>query len=39
VLTSIGNSPVAVQQMAPCWVTISPDGRYLFAVNSRHRAS
>jgi 6-phosphogluconolactonase len=34
VLSSIGNSPVADQQTAPCWVTITPDGRYLFAVNT-----
>ena len=34
VLTSIGSSPVPDQQTAPCWVTISPDGRYLFAVNT-----
>jgi hypothetical protein len=34
VLTSIGSSPVADQQTAPCWVTITPDGRYLFAVNT-----
>jgi 6-phosphogluconolactonase len=34
VLSSIGSSPVADQQTAPCWVTISPDGRYLFAVNT-----
>jgi len=34
VLTSVGSSPVADQQTAPCWVTISPDGRYLFAVNT-----
>jgi 6-phosphogluconolactonase (cycloisomerase 2 family) len=33
-LTSIGSSPVADQQTAPCWVTISPDGRSLFAVNT-----
>jgi 6-phosphogluconolactonase len=33
-LSSIGNSPVPDQQTAPCWVTISPDGRYLFAVNT-----
>jgi DNA-binding beta-propeller fold protein YncE len=25
---------VGDQQTAPCWVTISPDGRYLFAVNT-----
>ena len=34
VLTSIGSSPVPDEQTAPCWVTISPDGRYLFAVNT-----
>jgi 6-phosphogluconolactonase len=34
VLDSIGSSPVPDQQTAPCWVTISPDGRYLFAVNT-----
>jgi hypothetical protein len=34
VLTSIGSSPVPDQQTAPCWVTISPDGRYLFTVNT-----
>jgi 6-phosphogluconolactonase len=34
VLTSIGSSPVPDQQTAPCWVTIAPDGRYLFAVNT-----
>jgi 6-phosphogluconolactonase (cycloisomerase 2 family) len=34
VLTSIGSSPVPDQQTAPCWVTITPDGRYLFAVNT-----
>lgn len=33
-LVSIGNSPFADQQTAPCWVTISNDGRYLFAVNT-----
>ena len=33
-LTSIGASPVADDVTAPCWVTISPDGRYLFAVNT-----
>ena len=33
-LTSIGASPVADDQTAPCWVTITPDGRYLFAVNT-----
>lgn len=33
-LTSIGNSPVADGQTAPCWVEISHDGRYLFAVNT-----
>jgi len=33
-LTSIGASPYADQQTAPCWLAISPDGRYLFAVNT-----
>ncbi|HEX3830548.1 MAG TPA: beta-propeller fold lactonase family protein [Solirubrobacteraceae bacterium] len=33
-LTSIGSSPFADQQTAPCWVEISHDGRYLFAVNT-----
>ena len=33
-LTSIGASPVANDQTAPCWVAITPDGRYLFAVNT-----
>ena len=33
-LTSIGASPVADDQTAPCWVAITPDGRYLFAVNT-----
>lgn len=33
-LTSIGASPFADGQTAPCWVTISSDGRYLFAVNT-----
>ena len=34
VLKSIGSSPVPNEQTAPCWVTITPDGRYLFAVNT-----
>jgi hypothetical protein len=33
-LTSIGASPVADDQTAPCWVTITPNGQYLFAVNT-----
>lgn len=33
-LTSIGASPFADQQTAPCWVAITPDGRYLYAVNT-----
>lgn len=33
-LTPIGNSPYADQQTAPCWVVVSHDGRYLFAVNT-----
>jgi 6-phosphogluconolactonase len=34
VLTSIGASPFADDQTAPCWVEISHDGRFLFAVNT-----
>ncbi|HEY6875156.1 MAG TPA: beta-propeller fold lactonase family protein [Candidatus Dormibacteraeota bacterium] len=33
-LSSIGASPYADQQTAPCWVEISHDGRFLFAVNT-----
>ncbi len=33
-LTSIGSSPYPDLQTAPCWVEISHDGRYLFAVNT-----
>ena len=33
-LSSIGSSPFADDQTAPCWVTISPDGQYLYAVNT-----
>lgn len=33
-LSSIGSSPFADHQTAPCWVEISRDGRYLFAVNT-----
>lgn len=33
-LTSIGASPYADTQTAPCWVEISHDGAYLFAVNT-----
>ncbi len=34
VLTSIGESPFADLQTAPCWVEISHDGRFLFTVNT-----
>jgi hypothetical protein len=34
VLSSIGPSPFANQQTAPCWVQISPDGRFLFSVDA-----
>ena len=34
VLTSIGDSPYPDLQTAPCWVEISHDGKYLFAVNT-----
>jgi len=33
-LSSIGLSPYADLQTAPCWVEISHDGRYLFTVNT-----
>jgi 6-phosphogluconolactonase len=33
-LLSIGASPFADLQTAPCWVEISHDGRFLFAVNT-----
>ena len=33
-LTSIGSSPFPDLQTAPCWVEISRNGRYLFAVNT-----
>jgi 6-phosphogluconolactonase len=33
-LTPIGSSPFADLQTAPCWVEITHDGRYLFAVNT-----
>jgi 6-phosphogluconolactonase len=33
-LASIGASPFADLQTAPCWVEISHDGRFLFAVNT-----
>jgi 6-phosphogluconolactonase len=33
-LNSIGSSPYADGQTAPCWVEISRDGRYLFTVNT-----
>jgi 6-phosphogluconolactonase (cycloisomerase 2 family) len=33
-LTPIGTSPFPDLQTAPCWVEISPDGRFLFTVNT-----
>jgi DNA-binding beta-propeller fold protein YncE len=33
-LEPIGSSPFADMQTAPCWVEISHDGRFLFAVNT-----
>jgi 6-phosphogluconolactonase len=33
-LSSIGSSPFADQQTAPCWVEISHDGQFLFTVNT-----
>src|SRR3954454_5808743 len=34
VLSSIGSSPFADNQTAPCWVEISHDGQFLFTVNT-----
>ena len=33
-MSAIGDSPFPDLQTAPCWVEISHDGRYLFAVNT-----
>jgi 6-phosphogluconolactonase len=33
-LTSIGASPFADLQNGACWVAVTPDGRYLFVVNT-----
>jgi DNA-binding beta-propeller fold protein YncE len=33
-LTAINGSPFADNQTAPCWVAITPDGTYLFAINT-----
>ncbi len=33
-LESVAGSPFADQQTAPCWVTITSNGQYLFAVNT-----
>ena len=33
-LSSIGASPFADDQTAPCWLTISQNGQFLFAVNT-----
>jgi 6-phosphogluconolactonase (cycloisomerase 2 family) len=33
-LSSIGTSPFADHQTAPCWIEISHDGRFLFTVNT-----
>ena len=37
-LASIGTSPFPNNQTAPCWVEISHDGRYLFAVNTASKS-
>lgn len=34
ILSSIGTSPYPDGQTAPCWIAVTPDGRYLFAVNA-----
>src|SRR5438876_10937020 len=33
-LSSIGSSPFADKETAPCWVEISQDGRFLFTINT-----
>jgi 6-phosphogluconolactonase len=33
-LEPIGNSPFADKQTSSCWVEITPDGRFLFTVNT-----
>ena len=33
-LSSVTGSPFADGQMAPCWVEITPDGQFLFTVNT-----
>ena len=33
-LRSIGASPYPNRQTAPCWMDITPDGRYLFTINT-----
>jgi len=33
-LTSIAGSPFADFQTAPCWLVVSPDGRYLYALDT-----
>ncbi len=33
-LIAINGSPFADNQTAPCWVAITPDGKYLFAINT-----
>jgi 6-phosphogluconolactonase (cycloisomerase 2 family) len=33
-LTAVGGSPFPDLQTAPCWIAISPDGRYLFTANT-----
>ena len=33
-LTAINGSPFADNQTAPCWVAITPDGKFLFAINT-----
>lgn len=37
-LSSIGASPYADLQAAPCWVEISHDGKYLFTVNTASKS-
>jgi len=33
-LSSIGSTPFADEQTAPCWIEITPNGKFLFTVNT-----
>lgn len=34
ILSAIGDSPFADFQTAPCWLVVSPDGRYVYALDT-----